>query len=126
MEERRRWRVVREVFGSRELSNEDASSLSQPHHLDRRRGSGDTAGLSRRFERVPSKRSSTWSNRGADPSGGDRERSHHSKSRPWSVLRAGGQAGSTKADPRSEEHTSELQSLMRISYAVFCLTKKTY
>src|SRR3546814_7960930 len=27
-------------------------------------------------------------------------------------------------DLRSEEHTSELQSLMRISYAVFCLTKK--
>src|SRR3546814_1293316 len=26
--------------------------------------------------------------------------------------------------PRSEEHTSELQSLMRISYAVFCLIKK--
>src|SRR3546814_4960761 len=29
------------------------------------------------------------------------------------------------ADKRSEEHTSELQSLMRISYAVFCLKKKT-
>src|SRR3546814_8993727 len=29
------------------------------------------------------------------------------------------------ADARSEEHTSALQSLMRISYAVFCLTKKT-
>src|SRR3546814_9729234 len=29
------------------------------------------------------------------------------------------------ANPRSEEHTSELQSLMRISYAVFCLKKKT-
>src|SRR3546814_10577320 len=29
------------------------------------------------------------------------------------------------AFPRSEEHTSELQSLMRISYAVFCLKKKT-
>src|SRR3546814_6111956 len=28
-------------------------------------------------------------------------------------------------DHRSEEHTSELQSLMRISYAVFCLNKKT-
>src|SRR3546814_3826440 len=28
------------------------------------------------------------------------------------------------AHARSEEHTSELQSLMRISYAVFCLTKK--
>src|SRR3546814_1315306 len=27
-------------------------------------------------------------------------------------------------DDRSEEHTSELQSLMRISYAVFCLNKK--
>src|SRR3546814_14577517 len=27
--------------------------------------------------------------------------------------------------PRSEEHTSELQSLMRISYAVFCLKNKT-
>src|SRR3546814_5820289 len=30
------------------------------------------------------------------------------------------------ANRRSEEHTSELQSLMRISYAVFCLKKKTY
>src|SRR3546814_3862552 len=28
-------------------------------------------------------------------------------------------------EARSEEHTSELQSLMRISYAVFCLNKKT-
>src|SRR3546814_9272026 len=28
------------------------------------------------------------------------------------------------AEVRSEEHTSELQSLMRISYAVFCLNKK--
>src|SRR3546814_3687368 len=31
-----------------------------------------------------------------------------------------------KYDIRSEEHTSELQSLMRISYAVFCLKKKKY
>src|SRR3546814_5839969 len=30
------------------------------------------------------------------------------------------------ARSRSEEHTSELQSLMRISYAVFCLKKKNY
>src|SRR3546814_1048756 len=29
-----------------------------------------------------------------------------------------------RGDHRSEEHTSELQSLMRISYAVFCLKKK--
>src|SRR3546814_1939710 len=32
----------------------------------------------------------------------------------------------SSADSRSEEHTSELQSLMRISYAVFCLKKKTH
>src|SRR3546814_5945855 len=42
------------------------------------------------------------------------------------VRRTGGavemQAG---RDRRSEEHTAELQSLMRISYAVFCLQKKT-
>src|SRR3546814_1807454 len=41
----------------------------------------------------------------------------------------GPQTASTKdpssLGPRSEEHTSELQSLMRISYAVFCLKKKT-
>src|SRR3546814_4153977 len=32
--------------------------------------------------------------------------------------------GDGRPDDRSEEHTSELQSLMRISYAVFCLKKK--
>src|SRR3546814_987413 len=37
---------------------------------------------------------------------------------PAGQLKVGG-------DARSEEHTSELQSLMRISYAVFCLKKKT-
>src|SRR3546814_3986689 len=35
------------------------------------------------------------------------------------------EGGSKHAEIRSEEHTSELQSLMRISYAVFCLKKKT-
>src|SRR3546814_3821102 len=35
------------------------------------------------------------------------------------------QAPAAGGDRRSEEHTSELQSLMRISYAVFCLKKKT-
>src|SRR3546814_2596259 len=39
--------------------------------------------------------------------------------------RAGGGGDICIIDPaRSEEHTSELQSLMRISYAVFCLKKK--
>src|SRR3546814_4456266 len=47
--------------------------------------------------------------RGADPFG----RNHH--------LRRDGRVDD---QTRSEEHTSELQSLMRISYAVFCLKKK--
>src|SRR3546814_4196697 len=43
--------------------------------------------------------------------------------------RSGGRPGGARTSPRrashrSEEHTSELQSLMRISYAVFCLKKK--
>src|SRR3546814_10864333 len=37
---------------------------------------------------------------------------------------ADGAAGDGAVRSRSEEHTSELQSLMRISYAVFCLKKK--
>src|SRR3546814_7340021 len=36
------------------------------------------------------------------------------------------QSSALPAPPRSEEHTSELQSLMRISYAVFCLKKKQH
>src|SRR3546814_7543900 len=43
------------------------------------------------------------------------------------LIHAGkGGAGHCQQHGRSEEHTSELQSLMRISYAVFCLKKKTY
>src|SRR3546814_5751785 len=38
--------------------------------------------------------------------------------------RLAGGAATRHLDRRSEEHTSELQSLMRISYAVFCLKKK--
>src|SRR3546814_1272830 len=42
-----------------------------------------------------------------------------------SALQAnGGSGGQITVVSRSEEHTSELQSLMRISYAVFCLKKK--
>src|SRR3546814_6823224 len=40
-------------------------------------------------------------------------------------LRGGGGVALPDLPLRSEEHTSELQSLMRISYAVFCLKKKT-
>src|SRR3546814_3020514 len=46
-----------------------------------------------------------------------RRRRHHARAAP-----PGRRAGAVGR--RSEEHTSELQSLMRISYAVFCLKKK--
>src|SRR3546814_5615015 len=56
-----------------------------------------------------------------------RRGSRHLSRRLWRRIRGGGGCH----DPafrarrgRSEEHTSELQSLMRISYAVFCLKKK--
>src|SRR3546814_1746715 len=42
----------------------------------------------------------------------------------WDVKKFPGKRGMRKGARRSEEHTSELQSLMRISYAVFCLKKK--
>src|SRR3546814_1541739 len=60
------------------------------------------------------------------PRGGYR----HRRSRIWRAARRGdvprtrGGCPPGPPDPRSEEHTSELQSLMRISYAVFCLKKK--
>src|SRR3546814_3127803 len=41
------------------------------------------------------------------------------------AVRAAGIQHQSSCELRSEEHTSELQSLMRISYAVFCLKKKT-
>src|SRR3546814_6772501 len=41
-----------------------------------------------------------------------------------SVIVIGGRAIAPRPAIRSEEHTSELQSLMRISYAVFCLKQK--
>src|SRR3546814_2794793 len=47
------------------------------------------------------------------------QRGRYGRARTWTVAFSG-EPGSGK---RSEEHTSELQSLMRISYAVFCLKK---
>src|SRR3546814_1957348 len=42
----------------------------------------------------------------------------------WGTSKSLGDTASYDVSGRSEEHTSELQSLMRISYAVFCLKKK--
>src|SRR3546814_6791953 len=74
----------------------------------------------RRFEPVSAHHEPSFRSRvgASDPS--SRERTFHADQTRWLVpLRRGSLFGT-----RSEEHTSELQSLMRISYAVFCLKKK--
>src|SRR3546814_7294669 len=48
----------------------------------------------------------------------------HQDQRVSARLRLPAEAGRCRQTHRSEEHTSELQSLMRISYAVICLKKK--
>src|SRR3546814_1633194 len=58
----------------------------------------------------------------SDPAAGS-EKSWHQVMSPLSV--ASMKRAFCASPARSEEHTSELQSLMRISYAVFCLKKKT-
>src|SRR3546814_10021156 len=66
------------------------------------------------------RRQGSWHETGAQKDG--------ARTRPLDVSpnRAGHAGGARDPSPpiRSEEHTSELQSLMRISYAVFCLKKK--
>src|SRR3546814_1475885 len=49
----------------------------------------------------------------------ERHPAAHQLEHPWQPFRR--RHGAIALDLRSEEHTSELQSLMRISYAVFCL-----
>src|SRR3546814_9006993 len=71
--------------------------------------------------------------RPADPAGRllasplPRRRPAYRRGHPFRLLRTWRQGLSIRpfcGSSRSEEHTSELQSLMRISYAVFCLKKK--
>src|SRR3546814_18977994 len=94
--------------------SEDAQARLARHPCGRERDAGVIVVALHRAMRL--------AGRGAVEGGGER------------LLRAGladraGDAGNSSvcADTgsRSEEHTSELQSLMRISYAVFCLKKKT-
>src|SRR3546814_4491597 len=70
---------------------------------------------------------------GHEPGQPDRRRRHDDAEGPQganrsrgAAVRGGGAGGAGRGaqSRRSEEHTSELQSLMRISYAVFCLQKK--
>src|SRR3546814_5110265 len=79
------------------------------------------------FRSYPRQRHLRWPHQDA---GGERHRRfplHHEVERaeqPAPPQRDDRGCGRRGPLPRSEEHTSELQSLMRISYAVFCLKKK--
>src|SRR3546814_6358730 len=118
-----------------------SSDLPAGHPCHRRGGRAPRSGLCHRRTRgaaAPGPGAGRTAE-GAEPAGGRPEQGVHlpvggcrPAQRP--PLRAGGpepadrQCGLDRRHrrlPRSEEHTSELQSLMRISYAVFCLKKKT-
>src|SRR3546814_3848728 len=61
---------------------------------------------------------------GADQRGRHLARQHNHRDRVEQSIGDAGDGVGRAGARRSEEHTSELQSLMRISYAVFCLKKK--
>src|SRR3546814_5468410 len=68
-----------------------------------------------------------WPEGGTDPSALHPARRRHTRRAAGRTLRRRQRSRRRQGVPRtlrSEEHTSELQSLMRISYAVFCLKKK--
>src|SRR3546814_3052830 len=86
---------------------------ASPHHLS---GPLLCGGVGRRIPVQPAGPAASLDDRAADRHGADRPRGEADRhSHAHEAHRAG---------DRSEEHTSELQSLMRISYAVFCLKKK--
>src|SRR3546814_6873578 len=74
--------------------------------------------------RVPGARAQTYSARRSAHRGADCRCPGQEICRSYPLLSAG--PGAAASGHRSEEHTSELQSLMRISYAVFCLKKKNH
>src|SRR3546814_3621391 len=83
----------------------EGSAHTRGRHANEPRGSGANPSTAQRGKLPPSAPHS--------PRGGDKR-----------LLMMPGPHALTDEQTRSEEHTSELQSLMRISYAVFCLNKK--
>src|SRR3546814_7364325 len=94
-----------------------SSDLYRAPRADERRRSRLLAALC--ADSVPGDRGDQ---RRSDPGGGYRASDAQARLRATFVFRSG--AARARPRGRSEEHTSELQSLMRISYAVFCLKKK--
>src|SRR3546814_5965297 len=66
-----------------------------------------------------------WEYRGVPFANHIQENPSREREMKAALFKAVGEPLAIEDVPRSEEHTSELQSLMRISYAVFCLKKKT-
>src|SRR3546814_9294011 len=92
----------------------------QVRRCSRMSGTGPS-GRRRRGRRCTTRLSSlTRSGKDVDPAGTSRPR----RGAVFAEGRFGREANMTTFLIRSEEHTSELQSLMRTSYAVFCLKKK--
>src|SRR3546814_8882620 len=101
-----------------------AESARQSRH---QKGCRGKSGLHRaRCQVTPGRREPTESATESKPPNGPSGRVARVKWCGKSAPRAWQQAGTANptGSKRSEEHTSELQSLMRISYAVFCLKKK--
>src|SRR3546814_10219177 len=91
-----------------------SSDLERPHHPQPRRCDQGPQGTAQTAAGARCRRSVA--------AGGSADRRETRPARP----RAAGAVLFLRPAPRSEEHTSELQSLMRISYAVFCLKKTTH
>src|SRR3546814_10556664 len=98
--------------------DQELSGDPHPHQQRARRaGRGSFRRRAAAAPRRPARRRQLSQHRGPD------REEFSARTQRW---RCRGFASPARADPsRSEEHTSELQSLMRISYAVFCLKQKT-
>src|SRR3546814_8598277 len=93
-----------------------AGHCAEPAHRLRQRGQGRQEGLRRQLDSAGGGRRARPPDRG--PVRGVGAARRHAGAAPPEM------SDDRPPAARSEEHTSELQSLMRISYAVFCLKKK--
>src|SRR3546814_2156320 len=115
------------LFRSRAVRDRRRRAIDGRSFTDRRAVAGatgidsDARGAVRRDARQRPTRQARDAARGRAGAGARRARGAHRRRR--TAVSAGHRRAHRHA--RSEEHTSELQSLMRISYAVFCLKKKT-
>src|SRR3546814_2077511 len=96
-----------------------ARRQGQDRDLWRRDADRRFRSVARGHDRLPAHR------RGQGCGAPDRGAVEGDRDEAWQWLSARAQSLGPGRELRSEEHTSELQSLMRISYDVFCLKKKT-